>query len=225
MNLSDKLLWPQDCQAWDYTNYPDYKNIVGRRSKSVLLSIKSGRTDASISAADTRPTHAVLFDGLVSAGFEYYVGNYRGSDFRCLQNYPVGVAGDPRIGSTQYPGAIVESTMSQLAEAIIAAIAALDAAHGVPDSQLARKQKIAITVEYACTFLVHFFTVHPYANGNGHVGRFIINAMLGRYGYLLKNFPIDPRPSHNSYGQMLRDYRDGVKEPLEKFIISNVIRQ
>jgi len=50
-----------------------------------------------------------------------------------------------------------------------------------------------------CVFLVAglfgpFLLVHPYANGNGHMARFIVFTLLGRHGYWTNSWTVDPQP-------------------------------
>jgi len=69
---------------------------------------------------------------------------------------------------------------------------ALDGAHKLPNAHLPREQKLAYAVIFACSIFVTFLQIHPYANGNGHAARLVVWAILGRYGYWPKSWPIEP---------------------------------
>jgi hypothetical protein len=118
-------------------------------------------------------------------------GHYRGEPFHCLELYCVGVRDDRRVGVS--PGQ-VSSQMGKFAALANRLFAGLDAGIGEPDNKLSPRGKVKFIVALACKLLETFLTIHPYANGNGHIGRFIIWAVLGRYGHWLKRFPIHPRP-------------------------------
>jgi Fic family protein len=72
-------------------------------------------------------------------------------------------------------------------------------------------------VKVACRFLVLFLTMHPYVNGNGHIGRFIVWAILSKYGYSPTHWPLDCSPP---YHRLLSLYRNGNRKPLEDYVYS-----
>ena len=66
--------------------------------------------------------------------------------------------------------------------------------------------KLYTAVVVACRAHAWFVHIHPYANGNGHMGRLLVVAILGRYGYWLQKWTIDPNPSSVlPYIQMIGD--------------------
>lgn len=90
-----------------------------------------------------------------------------------------------------------------------ACLAALDAAHALPNAQNPPALNFATTLAVACRTLEWFLRIHPYANGNGHAARIIVIAMLGRYGYWPSNWTIEPRPSALPYDAMITQQRGG----------------
>jgi hypothetical protein len=84
--------------------------------------------------------------------------------------------------------------MNELGEAIREALAALDSAHDVPDGQVPRAMKLYSAALVGCRVLEWFLRIHPFANGNGHVARLMVTAILGRYGYWPRRWTIDPNP-------------------------------
>lgn len=207
---------PGDCPAWEYEDYPQYTQILGRQVPNLLIMIGNGAIDTLATAIDTRHCHSYLFTGLTPSGCEYYAGHYRGENLRCLQYYRVGVQSDPRVGIIpEY----VLRRVAHLASQIETMLLAMDTAQGVPDATVSQRQKLRDTVSLVCRFHVEFLTIHPYANGNGHTARVLLTVMLNRYGYKLRRFPIDPRPEP-PYLDLVKLYRDGVREPLEAYILS-----
>jgi hypothetical protein len=155
-----------------------------------------------------------MFAGLTPAGFSHYAGHYRGEKLACLEGYTVGVQGDSRVGS---PPARVKTDMTAFERDVIAAVRALDAAR---DSRLPATQKLNCAVVVACRLLERFLAVHPYANGNGHMGRWLVWLVLGRYEYWPDDWPVEPRPPDPPYTQLLVLARNGDREPLERFVLS-----
>jgi fido (protein-threonine AMPylation protein) len=168
---------------------------------------------------DCRPSHLELFEGLTPDGFDYFAGHYRGEQIRCLRQYRVKVASDPRVGAS--PDVVLPQIV-EFRKSFFRALASLDGGNALPDAQFPRAHKIYLTAAVAAWALCEFFTIHPYANGNGHIGRFFVWAILGRYGYWPKSWPLDNRPPEPSYSNALMAYRNGQFDELEKFILSRL---
>lgn len=207
---------PADCPEFEYEHHPRRREVLSREGARIIAKLRRRATDTCAAAEDTRPTHRRLFRRLTPRGFKCYAGHYRGEDYRCLRHYPVGIRGDPRVG---LPAIVVGPHMRDLRYLIRSALAGLDASHSLPDSHLPIAEKLAYTVAVACRVFVTLLTIHPYANGNGHAGRFCIWALLGRYDYWPERWPLDPRPPDPPYTDLIRTYRDGNPEPLESFVL------
>lgn len=206
---------PVDCPEWEYQNVPEHGTLLASAARELLLVLRRGELDALEHASDTRTIHARLFRELTPKDHPYFAGKYRGASFRCLQYYSVGVPGDPRVGTAPER---VQGEMDALARVVRYTIKGLDHGHALPNSQLSRVDKRIYTVAAACRVFEQFLRIHPYANGNGHAARFCLTAILGRYGYWLRSFPIEPRPPDPPYTDLVVAYRNGKREPLEKFI-------
>jgi len=109
--------------------------------------------------------------------------------------------------------------MNALARHIETELGMLDAAHELPDGLCDPPGKLLCTVTVCCRALEHFLRIHPYANGNGHAARFLVWAILWRYGYWTRRWPLDGSPPYHA---LLSRYRDGDVEPLEKFLLACV---
>lgn len=99
------------------------------------------------------------------------------------------------------------------------AIAGVDAAATGADAAEA-DEIIDMVVPLAAKFLQLFLTLHPYVNGNGHIGRLIVWILLGRYEIWPKSWPLDISPP---YSTMLMKHRDRDVAPLEDFIFRAII--
>lgn len=209
---------PPNCPEFEYDNHPHRQPVLKRETKSLVLGLQSGNIDGRETAADTRAIHARLFSGLVPFEYTYYAGHYRGENFRCLKYYCVGVRGDPSVGAEPH---FVLDRMKHLANIVQATLAGLDDSFSLPHEQLSLRDKIVYAVAAACRIFEEFLRIHPYANGNGHAGRFIIWAILGRYNIWPKRFTIEPRPQdppYTPYTDCIKAYRNGDHKLLEEYI-------
>ena len=109
--------------------------------------------------------------------------------------------------------------MDELEKVIRQSIASLDVGWEIPNAKLTEDEKLLYSVASICRIFEKFLRIHPYANGNGHAARFIVWAVLGRFGYWPIRCPVEPKPDP-PYTELIVTYRNGDTEPLEKFILS-----
>lgn len=209
---------PDDCPGWDYETFPNAEEIVLGRSRALVRDLHTQTTNSSAAAKDTRPAHSIVFCGLVPNACPYFAGHYRGENYRCLRHYNVTAGGDPRVG---YPASVVHDVMhSVLPPEVEAALEQLDVATGVPHAVFSAEDKLLAVVRYVARLFEFFLRVHPYANGNGHMGRYLSIVVLSRYGYFPRQFTVDPGPPDRPrYFEALVQFRNGNPEPLETLIL------
>jgi len=208
---------PHDCPSWDYEDHPDHKTILPSLCTRLLLRLRAGVLDPLLLSCDTRAAHRFLFSELTPDDYDYFAGHYRGENFRCLKYYDVQVPSDPRVGVY---AAGVARAIEYLMGVTGDGITAIDGAYAVPDAHLSKQEKIVYLVVFSTRVLVEFLRVHPYANGNGHMGRFIIFSILAHYNIWPKKWPLDESPS---YHQLISDYRSGNPGPLEAFVLNAIL--
>lgn len=206
---------PPDCPAFDYEDHPDWQTALPRRVSEVLADLVRGRLDTRRILLNTRPVHHRIFIELTPTEYPYFAGHYRGEAFRCLRHYVVTVPNDPRVG---IPPAAVAYWMYELQSIVQTGIDALDA-----DLTLSRRDRLRYLVVLACRVFEFFLRIHPYANGNGHAGRFMVWCVLGRYGHWPRRWSVEPRPPDPPYTDCIIRYRNGDKDPLEKFVAATLI--
>jgi fido (protein-threonine AMPylation protein) len=205
---------PPDCPSWEYENHPQRRAILPIRVAEVLTDLLSGCIDTQSVATDTREVHHRVFQELTPADCAYYAGHYRGEMFRCLRFCRVGIPSDPRVGVS---AEAVAFRMRELSDEIRAGLTALDV-----NTLLTPRERLHCIVALACHVFVVFLTIHPYVNGNGHAGRFIVWSVMGRYGHWPRRWPVDPRPDH-PYADLIKSCRDGDPVPLERSLLQTLI--
>lgn len=204
---------------WEYTSHPQYSTLLEKQYYDLLKQLWNQSIDIKKSLIDTRGVHKHLFKDLTPLGHEYFAGNYRGETYPLLLNYEVVVPGNPKVGYPTYPAKNIPTVMFQFGNAVERELTRLDDLHK-SDSPL--YQKLIQTVNFACAAFVKLTKIHPYANGNGHMGRFVLISTLTKYGYSPKNWEIHPRPLDPPYTSLIRQYEDGDKEPLLQHILEQI---
>jgi Fic family protein len=110
--------------------------------------------------------------------------------------------------------------MKALEKLLSSAIHQLDADKQRPLVDLSDEDRRANAVALVSALFEQFLRIHPFANGNGHAARLLLIAMLGRSGYWLQRFRIEPRPPEPTYSEAIKASRDGNRAPLEQFVLS-----
>jgi hypothetical protein len=205
---------------WDYEHFPEHKKVLPERATAILIQLRTGAICCEASSKDNRPQHKYLFNGLTPEGHGYFAGNYRGESFPGLKYYEVTVRGDSKVGVYS---SLVANAMNTFSSDISLTIYSIKAANLLPTKQLSKVDKLIYTVRLACKFFVEFLRIHPYANGNGHMGRYFIFSFLGVFGIWPKGWPLNDRPPDPPYSDLIKNYRNGKHEDLEIFVFRAVI--
>lgn len=209
---------PADCPAWEYDDHPDADRLLPGRCKNLLIELRTGAISPDRTVHDTRPVHGQMFENLTPPETPYYAGHYRGETLKCLKHYGVMVGSDRRVGVPPRNVAPDLETLSR--DALKPGFVALDAAFALPNTRVPPEDKLYFLVVFASRVLVEFLRIHPYANGNGHMGRFLVWVIMARFGYWPRKWPLNESPP---YHQLLSDYRDGKPLPLEEFVLRSIV--
>ena len=204
------------CPKWEYTKHPQYAD-VGARSVALLIELRTGKINFQAAAEDTRPYHDHLYQTVIPKGFAYYAGHYRGEDFPCLKHREVEING--RRGS---PPRKVRGELGSLMTVIRDGFKAADELFA-PGSKHPREEQVYRLVRFACKIFSEFGKIHPYLNGNGHMQRWLVWVICGKYDVWSVNWPLHERPSDPPLTQLIRSYRVGNKDGLEKFILERLL--
>lgn len=187
------------------------------RCEAILNDLAQGRLDIDASLRDTRALHKRLFENLTPEAQPYLAGHYRGEKFKCLRHLEVQVVGDRRVGAA--PDRVAAEMANFNSHLLGEGLKALAIAFAKPDDEVSRAEKLNYLVKFSARLLVQFLRIHPYANGNGHLGRLMVWLLLAKFGYWPREWPLDEHPP---YDELLSQYRDGEEQPLEDFILKAI---
>lgn len=204
---------PAHCGEWEYKDHPDYAVLPGRcDSLKGEAYINPSLVDRYI--ADTRPAHLRLFEGLTNPGEDIFAGHYRGDPgHECLEPRPVFIG--PHEGTKpEDVDAAMQLYHSDFQDAITVLIEQRPSKVKLSDDQW-----LALISEVFANLLERLFTIHPYANGNGHIGRLIILLGLIKIQRYPARWSLDDRPA---YSDAVQKHREGDKDDLQKFFLSAI---
>lgn len=198
---------------WDYAWF-ESNEIREARCAQILEDLAQGRLSFIVHAKDSRPVHFQMFEGMTNPGDECFAGHYRGEAFAQLVGYRCYVPMDPRVGVEP---ALVATELDRFAGHVDLA---LDAVSRIQTDK-SREELVVRTIGIACALLVEFLRIHPYANGNGHIARFIVWALLAHIGVWPRSWPLNESLPH-PYGTLISMFRDGNRVPLIRFVLERL---
>lgn len=208
------------CPPWEYNTIPNYQDALLERSEILLVRIRENIPPQNLLLfKDTRPTHAFYLAGLTPPDCAYYAGHYRGENYLCLLDYQVGISGDSSVG---HDSRIVPMEMDEFSTNLENSIGILDNINADFNPHIGRREKFIRTIQVATALFVYFLEIHPYANGNGHVARFLLIGILLQFGISLTKWNIHPRPADPPYSSLIAQYRQGNKTDLEMFVMNSI---
>ncbi|WP_080870591.1 Fic family protein [Xanthomonas campestris] len=197
-------------EGWQYKHYSTDEERDSR-CKEIIVDLLMGRLDSLGTVVDTRPVHFRMFSGMHPADMPYFAGNYRGSPHGLLANYNVMFDG---INGVHFSA--VAAHVSSLGEKAKKEVERLKQLGAVDDGK-----KLVAVVGVACTLMVKFMAIHPYADGNGHVGRYFIWSFLHHFNIHARRWPLNERPEPN-YFDHIRCFREGQPKGLVTFVLKHV---
>jgi len=205
------------CPDWEYTNVPGFNQILEDRAIAALLRLR-GMTPTGVLAIckDTRPLHARYFHKLTPPDFDYYAGNYRGSNFECLRHSMVHIPSDPLVG---HPPDRISDDMLMFSRDFESLVSESDFLWAVNQQVVSPAEKLYRVVQLAAALFVYLLQIHPFKNGNGHMARFFLIAYLSRYGIFLSKWPLHGRPPDPPYSELIGKYRRGDRKSFEMFVL------
>lgn len=200
-----------NCNNWDYDNHPKRRLITARCNRLTKAIRRKGSLFERFQY-DTRPAHRFVFSAMMPSGCSCIAGSYRGThSCGVLLNYRVNVAG--REGA--HP-ASVESEMQVLQLQCALLIRAYREAISDPALGISKEEAFLKLIDIACDLMESIFTIHPYANGNGHMGRLLVWFLLSSNGFHPPKWSVDTKQPYDGH---LKAFRSGNAQPLKLWLI------
>jgi hypothetical protein len=200
---------------WEYDTHPQRKVLRDRCVRLGAALLELPKEFDSPRCKTTCLAHKYIFRQFTPRHFPFYAGNYRGSNFDVLKIYPVGIKSDPKVG---LPPALVPREMALFDKQFLAAAVYFDKMFNRADANHA--VLLVKLVEILGTLLVRFLTTHPYANGNGHIGRVLFLRMMGVVNIIPAKWELDDRPPYDS---AIYAHRRGDPKPLSAVLLKCII--
>ncbi|PIG29381.1 Fic/DOC family protein [Janthinobacterium sp. 35] len=199
--------------SWEYEEHP-HGHKVEERCSALLVSMHKDISKFERFGVRTLRGHRYVFRGVTPKDYHYFAGNYRGTR-HALREYNVVAGGDKRTG---FPALVVPFYMETFDALLTEALKKFDdrMAQGLEPLE----DFLVVYVSILADFLVWFLGIHPYVNGNGHMSRLLIWALLGKIGAWPVSWSVHARPN---YVDAIVEYRNGNKDPLEEFILKSII--
>lgn len=200
---------------WQYNGHADFSDaLLTERSVRIVSAFLSQERAPTVALMrDTRPLHAALFDGLTPVDMPYFAGHYRGEPFANLQRYVVYFGPNKGVD----PWWVLKS-INQLSDQIRDQLLALEKLWDVNVPELPMEDKLVRLAEVGAAIFERFLTIHPYADGNGHISRMLLVALCSLFG-LRAVISIHPRPTGVPLAQLLQMHRTGNRRPLVMYIL------
>lgn len=198
---------------WEYDDHPNRAEITRRCVVlgANLIGNSSRYLRPKKRYSTTLRAHKYVFRLFTPPGHWFYAGKYRGSKYPIIETYNVQIRSDPKVGLAF---AKVKQHMTLFDKQFEQAMDRFDQLFR--DETKNKAVLLVMLVETLANFLVRFLTIHPYVNGNGHMARLLVLAMLGRVNIRPHTWSIDDRPP---YDQAIFDYRRGNVRPLVKVLL------
>jgi len=206
-------------QHWEYEHHPRRYSVLRSESYGLYLDLIERRIDAKILVSDTRDAHRRLFSKLTPTHQPNLAGHYRGENFPYLKECRVSVPANPSVGC---PPHLVNGELYKFNELAQHSIARIDMLTAAPTPLISEGEKFMAIIQCTALLGAYFMAIHPYANGNGHIGRLVMVALLGRYGHWPAELKIDPRPLNPSYSTSIQQHQQGNPRPLEEFLMRSI---
>ncbi len=96
----------------------------------------------------------------------------------------------------------------------------IDFLYRISPDTMSEAEKLVRCSQLLAALFVYFLEIHPYVNGNGHMGRLLVIAGLKRQGYFAARWPLHPRPQDPPYSALIAEYRSGNRQNLENFLLA-----
>jgi hypothetical protein len=201
-----------ECVQWDY-NAEHYANSVAICCAEFIEQIRKSPDSQAGALRDTRPFHKAIFRKAVPAACLYLAGEYRGAEYGCLRHREVALGA--RIGA---PCCDVDRLMRDFHVSLRLSLLSLE-------SSLCSSERTPEFLHDVIVFIAQvvstFQDIHPYADGNGHVGRLLVWVITGHFGMTPAQWWLHKNPG-TDWNQAVYAHQTGNPVPLQRFLMSTL---
>jgi Fic/DOC family len=114
----------------------------------------------------------------------------------------------------------VARSMYEFAAEVQDTVNEIDFLFRISPEAMSDAEKLLRCSQLLAALFVYFLEIHPYVNGNGHMGRLLVIAGWKRQGYYAARWPLHPRPQDPPYSRLIAEYRSGNRRNLEDFLLA-----
>jgi hypothetical protein len=209
--------------SWSYKKFIESDKEVETRCQNIFDNYRVMTDSERINVlCDTRSVHAKMFAGLVPKDQTFYLGGYRGTPRSPLEDRQVTV----RVGNLKPLGYVKNHLSDELRDELmflnpllpfrrsaVMKSAARNVAHDLSILEIyirgllqADMSPEAAIKGVAKVFIDHLH-IHPYMDGNGHIGRFLLKALMYEKRVdEIREWTIHTRPYGSLMGVCLENY-------------------
>lgn len=193
---------------WDYEEHKNRK-LVTEACHKLKVRVADDVEEIEKVKQDTRFFHFEIFSSVTPANKAGFAGNYRGSHFEYLKSYNVSIGSHQGTDASQ-----VEEIMSDFHLFFIKSLNQFNQ----KSLELTKESKLVVYSRLISHFIVAFLSIHPYANGNGHMSRLIAWAMFCYKGFNIQNWDLDKRPDQ-PFDSFIAMYQQGNKDAMAYYFM------
>lgn len=209
---------------WDYEQHPNAASVLENANK-VQSAIEQCAEENRALLKETRPYHDRIFSETVYEGFEAFSGCYRGANYYYLREYPVSVGGYNFQGEyvTIHTGTaphLVEREMKEFHDLLVMAVKKIDELYNSDRSKIGIK--LVLLARLLSKVVVDFLSIHPYANGNGHISRLLAWGVFLYFGFRGNNWQVAERPLQ-PFDSAISEYQKGNPQPMQAFFMQQLL--
>lgn len=188
---------------WDYELHKN-RDFVTKACHELQQRFTKDFKEIEKTLSDTRSFHLEIFQQVTTPNQIGFAGNYRGSHFSYLKSYNVCIGSHNGTEASQ-----VEQTMLSFHTFFVENIDKFNN----KSASLNKEDRLVIYSRLISHFVVTFLSIHPYANGNGHISRLIAWAMFCYKGFNIHSWDLDKRPDQ-PFDKFITMHQQGNKDAM-----------
>ena len=193
---------------WDYEAHKN-RLLVTKACQKLQARVAKDIEEIKQVKQDTRGFHYEIFKSVTPANKTAFAGNYRGSEFQYLKNYNVSIG--------NHRGTVANQVAESMREFHLLFVKSLEQ-FNQKSLELPKETKLILYSRLISHFVVTFLSIHPYANGNGHISRLIAWAMFCDKGFNIQSWDLDKRPDQ-PFDSFIAMYQQGHRDSMAHYFM------